>query len=84
MCGTPEYVAPEIIIGEGYGKEVDWWTLGCFLYEAVVGKSPFYTDKREDMPMNIVEVSVISLKKRIKRNRKIQRFQDQCLENSKI
>lgn len=40
-CGTPCYLAPEMIKGEPYGKGVDWWTLGVFTYELLCGKSPF-------------------------------------------
>ena len=49
VVGVPEYLAPEIILNEGYGKEVDWWAFGCFMYELLVGLSPFY-DKD---PINI-------------------------------
>ena len=42
ICGTDEYLAPEIINGKGYGKMVDWWTLGCLIYELLTGKPPFY------------------------------------------
>ena len=49
VCGVPEYIAPEILMNKGYGKEVDWWAFGCFVYELMVGLSPFY-DKD---PINI-------------------------------
>jgi serine/threonine protein kinase len=41
ICGTPEYLAPEIVRGEGHGKAVDWWSLGALLYEMQCGRPPF-------------------------------------------
>ncbi|XP_067009219.2 cAMP-dependent protein kinase catalytic subunit 1-like [Anabrus simplex] len=51
LCGTPEYIAPEIILSKGYGKSVDWWSFGVLLYEMTAGYPPFFADD----PMKIYE-----------------------------
>ncbi|XP_018362475.1 PREDICTED: cAMP-dependent protein kinase catalytic subunit beta-like [Trachymyrmex cornetzi] len=51
LCGTPEYLAPEVILSKGYGKAVDWWSFGVLIYEMNAGYPPFYAHD----PMKIYE-----------------------------
>jgi len=51
LCGTPEYIAPEVLLNKGHGKPVDWWTLGILIYEMIVGYPPFV----DEDPMGIYQ-----------------------------
>ncbi|KAK4337041.1 hypothetical protein RND71_043389 [Anisodus tanguticus] len=81
LCGTPNYIAPEVLLKKGHSYEVDIWSLGCIVYTLIVGKPPFETNDLKDtykriryntytFPNNINEEIKIFIQKMLQSNPK--------------
>ena len=59
ICGTPQYLAPEILSDDGYDNSVDWWSLGCVMYEMLVGAAPFKIPRGSYLSADLYKKKVI-------------------------
>ena len=59
LCGTPEFIAPEVLTDTCYTRSVDWWSLGVCVFEMLVGEAPFPGENVEDVFDAVVNGSVV-------------------------
>jgi protein kinase X len=79
-CGTPDYLAPEIIRSKGHGKPVDWWAFGVLVYEMATGFPPFYHDSVIEIYKMIIKGKMGAWPKRLaKKERPMRAFVRQLL-----
>ena len=58
LCGTPQYIAPEVIYKQGYDKGIDWWSFGCVFYEMLTGHLPYKIPRNQKLSHKLFEVEV--------------------------
>ena len=59
ICGTPQYLAPEILSSEGYDNAVDWWSLGCLMYKILIGIDAFKFSKNQSLSPEMYEIEIL-------------------------
>eukprot|EP00922_Rhytidocystis_sp_ex-Travisia-forbesii_P020915 GHVS01030713.1.p1 GENE.GHVS01030713.1~~GHVS01030713.1.p1 ORF type:complete len:559 (-),score=115.69 GHVS01030713.1:207-1883(-) len=59
FCGSPEYLSPEMLLGEGHGRSLDLYSLGCLLYEMLVGIPPYFSVNRNRMYLRVLQPNLL-------------------------